>query len=277
MDPSQLSILVVDDSRTTRNLLCETLKVNDYNVTPAANGKQALALMKVEQYDLILLDYEMPDMNGPDVLKIIHATDSLKHIPVIMCTSHIDPEHVNECISMGISDYIAKPLNLKVVRNRIWKCLLNHHLNKKPDRPSNLPHSDMPATVLVVDDSKINAKVVARHIVSSGHEPVIANSGAEALEILHQNPIDIIMLDIVMPELDGFQVLERIKQDKTLKNIPIIMISSLDKTDEMGKCFELGADDYICKPFKAALLKLRLDSVLSTRRQLLQPEVIMEG
>jgi len=123
--------------------------------------------------------------------------------------------------------------------------------------------------ILVVDDSKINRMMLARAVEKQGHQVTTAQDGRQALALLRSaqaGPFDVILLDVLMPEMDGYQVLEQVKGDSALRHIPVIMISALDEMDSAIRCIEMGATDYLPKPFNPALLQARLDASLAEKR-----------
>src|SRR5829696_4831582 len=126
---------------------------------------------------------------------------------------------------------------------------------------------DVPAgRVLVVDDDSLNRMLLTRSLEQQGHRVGSAASGHEALEILREKPFDVVLLDIVMPELDGVSVLERLKRDPVLQHVPVIMISAVDEIDTVVRCIEMGAEDYLPKPFNPVLLRARINAALAKTR-----------
>jgi adenylate cyclase len=120
--------------------------------------------------------------------------------------------------------------------------------------------------VLVVDDFQPNRDLLKRRLTQEGYQVSEACDGEEAIELLNHHPYDIVLLDILMPRLNGFQVLEYIKQRKELASIPVIVISAMDQIDGVIKAIELGAEDYLTKPFNPVLLKARIKSSLEKKR-----------
>ena len=123
--------------------------------------------------------------------------------------------------------------------------------------------------ILVVDDNKINLMMLTRALTSQGYQVTTAVNGGEALEILYSpaaETIDVVLLDILMPDLDGYQVLEKIKDKEELYHIPVIMISALDEIDSVIRCIEMGATDYLHKPYNPALLEARINASLADKR-----------
>ncbi len=123
--------------------------------------------------------------------------------------------------------------------------------------------------ILVVDDNKINLMMLTRALTSQGYQVMTAKDGGQALEILYSpqaETIDVVLLDILMPDLDGYQLLEKIKEKENLRHIPVIMISALDEMDSVIRCIEMGATDYLHKPYNPALLEARLNASLVEKR-----------
>ena len=121
-------------------------------------------------------------------------------------------------------------------------------------------------SILVVDDDPINRRLLARALDALGHAVLTAADGREALEVLRAREPDVVLLDIVMPGMDGVTVLERIKADPDLRGVPVIMVSALEDVDGVIRCIELGAEDYLPKPFDPVLLRARVRAGLDKRR-----------
>ncbi len=120
--------------------------------------------------------------------------------------------------------------------------------------------------LLIVDDNEDNRSVLARRLEKQGHWAVTASSGAEALSALAEQPFDLVLLDIMMPEMDGYEVLSRIKADPQTQRLPVIMISALDEIESVVRCIEIGAADYLPKPFNPTLLRARVGASLREKR-----------
>ncbi len=120
--------------------------------------------------------------------------------------------------------------------------------------------------VLVVDDNATIHDMLYHQLKQQGHMVTVAEDGRQALELVHAQPFDLILLDIMMPEMDGYQVLEHLKGDPTLRHIPVIVISAVDNLDSITKCIQLGAEDYLPKPFNPILLKARTSACLEKKQ-----------
>jgi phosphoserine phosphatase RsbU/P len=126
--------------------------------------------------------------------------------------------------------------------------------------------SSDPGIVLIVDDNEHNRDLLSRRLRRQGHLVTMAENGRQALELLQAQRFDLVLLDIMMPEMNGYEVLEFLKRDAGLRHIPVIMISAVDDLDSIVRCIELGAEDYLFKPFNPVLLKARIGASLEKKR-----------
>jgi CheY-like chemotaxis protein len=131
------------------------------------------------------------------------------------------------------------------------------------------PRGDAAGTVLVVDDAALNRRLLERALANEGYATVLAEDGARALDLLRVGgapAVDVVLLDIIMPRLDGYETLATIKADPRLQHLPVIMITAVDETESAVRCIGLGAVDYLPKPFDAAILRARIAASLATKR-----------
>jgi signal transduction histidine kinase len=124
----------------------------------------------------------------------------------------------------------------------------------------------VPGTLLVVDDESTNRDVLSRRLRRQGHTVVTANSGADALAVMRERPFDLVLLDIMMPDMDGYEVLRRLKSDDHLQHVPVVMISAVDELQSVVRCIAAGAEDYLAKPFNPTLLQARIGACLEKKR-----------
>ncbi len=122
--------------------------------------------------------------------------------------------------------------------------------------------------ILVVDDNEMNRDMLSRRLERQGYRSMVAEDGLQAMELVRAHAFDLILLDIMMPRLNGYQFLEQAKTDPALRHIPIIIISAVDDLDSVVKCIEMGAEDYLFKPFNPILLKARISASLEKKRLL---------
>jgi len=137
-------------------------------------------------------------------------------------------------------------------------------------RPGAEPHAPLATpqtgTVLVVDDNEVNRDMLSRRLERQGHTVRLAGNGRHALAMLQSEPVDLVLLDILMPELDGFETLKQLKASDALRHTPVIMLSALDELDSVVRCIEAGAEDYLPKPFNPVLLTARINACLEKKR-----------
>jgi adenylate cyclase len=124
----------------------------------------------------------------------------------------------------------------------------------------------MTGKILIADDNRVNRLLLGRGLEQQGHTVVFAEHGREALELLRKDDFDLLLLDVLMPELDGYEVLAELNHDLHLREIPVIMTSSLDELDSVVKCVEMGAEDYLNKPINPVLLNARIGASLEKKR-----------
>jgi serine phosphatase RsbU (regulator of sigma subunit) len=130
---------------------------------------------------------------------------------------------------------------------------------------SRLP-TDAPAQILVADDVEMNRDLLARRVRRLGHDVLMAEDGVQALALLRERPVDVVLLDIMMPNMNGYEVLEAMVADERLRQVPVIMISAVDDKESIARCIGLGADDYLPKPFDPLILQARLGASLARKR-----------
>src|SRR5476649_1012757 len=127
--------------------------------------------------------------------------------------------------------------------------------------------SDADAALLIVDDIEDNRFALTRRLARQGYLNVTsAVDGRQALELLNSKPFDLVLLDIMMPNVNGYEVLAQMKASGSLRHIPVIMISAIDEIDSVIRCIELGAEDYLSKPFNPTLLRARVGATLEKKR-----------
>jgi adenylate cyclase len=129
-----------------------------------------------------------------------------------------------------------------------------------------MAHSSQPGNLLVVDDNKVNRLLLGRGLEQQGHHVSFAENGRQALDMLRARPYDLVLLDIQMPEMDGYQVLAHMTADLHLRDVPVIVTSALEEIDSVVKCIEMGAEDYLTKPVNAVLLRARIGASLEKKR-----------
>lgn len=261
-------ILIVDDAHENLHALMNILR-DDYAISAATSGEKALELAQREpRPNLILLDVTMPGMNGYAVLSELKINPATAEIPVIFVTALAEAADDARGFKIGAADYITKPVNPDLLRIRVRTQLELQRYRQNPVMFGVVAHaeSERPYSVLVVDDVPANIYELLEALKDS-YRIQVANSGAKALEIVHgSTPPDLILLDVLMPEMDGYEVCRRIKSTPEGKNIPVIFVTVADAVEEKLKGFELGAADYITKPFDIDEVRARIRTHLELTR-----------
>ncbi|MFN3544769.1 MAG: PleD family two-component system response regulator [Thiobacillus sp.] len=248
------SILLVDDKHELRVLLSRRLEQAGYLVTPALNGRHALQLLALERFDLVLLDIEMPEMDGLATLAAMKGDERLAAIPVVMITATSSREAVVECLSLGAADYLIKPVNPLELTQRVHRCLT---IRAIPFEPTVQLGDVAGSRVLIVDDEPLNLKLLDRRLAQMGYHAVSAADGRQALELLARGRFDAVLLDVQMPEMNGFEVLRAIRANPAWSGMPVLMLSADGSEVTIDQCYRDGADDYLVKPYHTPDLQMR--------------------
>lgn len=247
------TILIVEDDELNRTLLKRRLDDEGYNISVCENGLDAINLATEQKFDLILLDLKLPDISGLQVLIDIKNNPDLEKTHIIMVTANDERETVLQCIEKGATDYLIKPFAMPVVKARVQRCLNNLYENK--DKPPG-------TNILLVDDQELSRDVLAHRLKKNGYKIKCVSNGAEAFAVLANNHFDLILLDILMPDISGVDILKSIRSEGHHKETPVIMVTALDDMETVNQCMHFGADDYILKPLNTELLKIRISSCL---------------
>ncbi len=261
-------ILIVDDVNENLHALMHILR-DTYAIVAANSGEKAIELaQRVPQPDLILLDIKMPGMDGYSVLASLKANPQTADIPVIFVTALAEAADEARGLTLGVADYITKPVNPDLLHRRIHNQLELQRHRRNPLTLDYQQHADPEhrATLLLVDDVPANIHELLEAL-KDDYRILVANSGAKALEMV-QGPItpDLVLLDIVMPVMDGYEVCRRLKATPLGNRIPVIFVTVVDQTTQKVKGFEVGGADYITKPFDIDEVRARVRTHLELAR-----------
>jgi len=274
-------LLVVEDVELNRDLMVQLLK-KDYEVITASDGAAGVELVSHERPDLILMDLSLPVFDGWEATRRIKALPGMENVPVIALTAHAMPGDEEKARAAGCDDYLTKPIDENLLFAKLRE-FLGTGITDSPTDQSIMDIQEVPASksslgirevlgksdkpvILVVDDVPVNIDYLEQELGHLGYMTVTATNGLEALDQVKVTSPDMILLDIMMPEMDGFEVLACLKSDKNWRDIPVIVISSVSDIESVVRGIELGADDYLPKPFDPTLLKARLSSGLERKR-----------
>jgi diguanylate cyclase (GGDEF)-like protein/PAS domain S-box-containing protein len=261
-------ILIVDDVNENLHALMSILRDN-YAIIAATNGEKALELaVRIPSPDLVLLDIKMPDMDGYEVLRRLKSNPATADIPVIFVTALSESADEAKGLKMGAADYISKPVNPDLLKLRILTQLELRRYRRKPmiSLSGQITMQDARPTLLVVDDIPANVHELIE-VLKDEYRIIVANNGPKALELVQgMTPPDLVLLDIVMPDMDGYEVCRRIKATALGNRIPVIFVSIVDSTVDKVRGFSIGAADYITKPFDIYEVRARIQAHLELSR-----------
>ena len=251
-------ILIVEDSKTQAKQLDAILKQLGYRIVITNSAREALFILKEQKPVIIISDILMPDIDGYQFCKLLKSDDKLKDIAVILLTQLSDPREIVKGLACGADDFIVKPYNEEFLLARIHATLA---LKTKQDTASKL------ATILVVEDSPTQAEQLKYLLEEKGYAVMVAANGKEGFAVAKKFRPTIIISDIVMPVMDGYELAEKIKKDKDVKDIPIIFVTALtDRKDASRKAFVV-ADGYFTKPYDDKYLISKIEALLTASRQ----------
>jgi CheY-like chemotaxis protein len=269
MDRAPL-ILLVEDSRTQAIKFRHLLQKEHWEVAWADTVDQAMEQIDIAKPDLILLDYYLPGIRGDELCRRLRMNLDTRAIPVLMMTE--DETHTNEVVGLdsGADDFVAKSVDADILLLRI-RTLLN-----KAVRPGSIFGSgDAPfrnARLLTIDDSPTFLEYLRDQLVKEGWRVEKATSGREGLERIRKEPFDCVLVDLIMPEMDGIEVCRRINELRRSMDNPlaVLMLTGRETKEDMTKALEAGADDFVGKSSDLPVLKGRIRALL--RRKSFQEE-----
>jgi CheY-like chemotaxis protein len=249
-------LLVVEDDPAERMSIEELIRHDDVEITAVGTGKEALEMMRERNFDCVVLDLRLPDISGFDLLSEVQKDERLRDVPIIVFTGReLTPDEENQLRKM------AKSIVLKGVQSpeRLLDetSLFLHRV--VADLPAgkqrmleSLNQSDealISKKVLVVDDDVRNIFALTSLLERHQMHTVVAASGEEAINIVQKTPdVSLVLMDIMMPEMDGYETMRRIRQEPQFRRLPIIALTAKAMKGDREKCLEAGASDYIAKP-----------------------------
>ncbi|HEX7479359.1 MAG TPA: response regulator [Polyangiales bacterium] len=251
-------VLVIDDSVTFRNELKQSLEGAGYHVREAATGEEGLALAAADRPDAVVVDGMLPGIDGATVVRRLKSDTALRGTPCLLLTAAEGTEDELRALEAGADAYVRKSEDLGVILVRLAALLRGAIATGGETSPSLLG----PKRLLAVDDSITYLQELGSQLRQEGYDVVLATSGEEALELLAVQPVDCILLDLIMPGLSGQDTCRRIKQRAEWRDIPLVMLTARDDRDAMIEGINAGADDYIAKSADFDVLKARLRAQL---------------
>jgi diguanylate cyclase (GGDEF)-like protein len=258
-------VLVVEDHPINQQVVQSQLEQMGLTVSLAGNGAEGVEQARREQYDLVLMDIQMPIMDGYEAARAIRTFNT--EIPIIALTAAALVEDREKALQAGMNDHLGKPFSAQQLFDHLRPWLQTRQFAAEPssvaaETAGSKVTAQLPVTqkrsLLIVDDMTANIRILA-NLLKDDYTIQIANRGQKALDIARgSQPPDLILLDIMMPEMDGYQVCRELKNNQATSHIPVIFVTAMDEVENQKKGLSLGAVDYITKPFDADIVKVRV-------------------
>jgi HAMP domain-containing protein/CheY-like chemotaxis protein/signal transduction histidine kinase len=255
-EPRRKRLLVVEDNAAEQMSIDELLGHDDIEIVNVATGGEALTAMKQSPCDCVVLDLRLPDMSGFEVLERMRADKELAEVPVVVFTGReLSGEEDAQLHSMARSIVVKGVESPERLLNETALFLHRVITDLPPEKQQMLQRlnsSDedlVGRTALLVDDDPRNIFALSSALERRGMNVLTATTGAEAISIIRETPsLAIVLMDIMMPEMDGYQTIEQIRQDKAYRRLPIIALTAKAMKGDREKCLQAGASDYLAKP-----------------------------
>jgi signal transduction histidine kinase/DNA-binding response OmpR family regulator len=261
IDLTGLKVLVVDDNATNRRILEGFLRTWGVYATLVSGGTEALdeaerAAALGQRYDLVLLDYQMPDMDGFRVAELLRQNRELVGLTIMMLSSADHPRSSALCTELGIASHLTKPIIPAALLKAIRRIVGASRPNETPAtrialRPARIaPGGDVLLDILVAEDTPVNQILVRRMLEKQGHAVTVAEDGKKAIAAYEERPFDLILMDVQMPEMNGFEATALIREKQRVSGVyvPIIAMTAHALNGDRERCLDAGMDDYISKP-----------------------------
>ncbi len=263
-------VLVVEDNPANLSLMEYLLRAFGYTVLTAIDGVQGIELARREIPDVILMDLQMPKLNGFEAASQLKAHPALKRIPLVAVTAFAMVGDRDKILAQGFDGYIPKPITPETFVDQVQTFIPSNFRSQQPATPLDSPPvaaaPSAGATVLVVDNSPVNVALVKSTLEPFGYVVLAAGSVQEALQVAEGRALDLILSDVHMPGQSGYDLIRIVKSDDRLRTIPFLFISSTvwgEKERQEG--LRLGAHRFILRPIEPQALIAEIDACLSDR------------
>ena len=253
---SERRILIVDDSAVFRMSMKKILASMNAEIILAQDGQEGLDLALQENFDIVVSDIDMPKINGIELCRSLKDTASTQGIPVVMVSTFDSESDVDKGFQAGASAYLSK----YDIQDRLLETV-ESVLSKSKFKSNRL--------VMVVDDSKVVLKIVEKGLAEAGFRVITAENGKKALNLLETIQPDLILTDIEMPDINGFEFCGTVHMNPELSTVPIVAMSSKTDRGYMKRMLQNGASAFLCKPFNIDELVILVEKMLSDQFHML--------
>ena len=259
---AQKKILIIEDDLILLNLLKDKLTKAGYNITSAENGKLGLKMAQVDRPDLILLDLILPEMDGMTILEKIRADSSISSMPIIIISNSGQPFEIEKAEKMGIEDYLVKtefdPGEVLKKVDKFFKKTRNGKVENyfeaddaiKPEENKNekiIDSNPEQTSVLIIEDDRFLRELISQKLEKERIKTILAITAEEALALLKKERPHLILLDLILPGMSGFEFLEKLRTDPNLSDIPVIVLSNLGEKKDKETAMNLGAKSFLVR------------------------------
>jgi PAS domain S-box-containing protein len=265
-----LSVLVVDDNHTNRRILQQVLRSWSMRPTLAEDARTALSHLERQSaagrpFPLVLVDKNMPEMDGFDLVQRIRENRRLPEPAMIMLTSAGEPGEVTRCRELGVAAHLIKPVGRTELREAVLRALTGKPAAAAaaPDPEQRLQAPCRPLRILLAEDNVVNQKVVCGLLEKQGHHVEIAGNGREALDRLTRDTFDVVLMDVQMPEMDGLEATAAIRklEKHSGGHVPILALTAHAMKTDVEGCLAAGMDGYLSKPVRPADLLRQIEQL----------------
>ena len=243
-------ILLVEDNPVDFEMIRTALEKRAYKVLTATNGKEAINQALNESPDLILLDMILPGMHGLEVAIKLKKLPETEEIPIIAISAVGSTEFINECYQEGVCAFIKKPYQEQNLFEKIEKFMRTQRKTEKKK-------------VLIIDEDPAEVTLLTMSLLRHGYKVLSASDGKEGVKLVLSEKPDLILSDVMMPKMSGWETFDKIKENPSWNNIPVVFLTA--RTDRIAKnAGSFLGEDYIEKPFEIDELKRRIDEIINS-------------
>ncbi|MCP4108803.1 MAG: response regulator [Desulfobacteraceae bacterium] len=271
-----MRVLVVDDNRFSREILQRFLTSLTFETTSAGSGEEALEELKKaaeeDPYKLVLMDWRMPDMDGVDTIKLIKDAPWLDKLPTVIMVTAFDRDDVAwQTEYIGVNSFLIKPITQSLLFDTIMEVFERDDKSSR-DQTSTSERTEAEekirwTRILLVEDNSINRQVAMELLENAGVMVGVANNGKEAILALEKFDYDAVLMDVQMPEMDGYEATELIRCDPGYKDLPIIAMTAHAMTGDRERCLKSGMNDYLTKPIDTGQLFSTLAKWIKSKKR----------
>ncbi len=259
VDTSKKTLLYVDDSPVMHHFVRSALENTGYELIEAADGEEGYRKYCEYLPNVIVTDIEMPNMNGLDLCKKIKENNEGRFIPIVILSSKSQPIDIDTAFNFGADDYLVKPVTPEKLLEKI-KDYFGVLDRKKRNK------------ILVVDDSKVSAEMISHALTKNSHNVIMVSDGEKALDVAKKERPEVIITDIDIPGINGYELIKRARETAEIKDVSVIMMSSRNKKSDIKKSEKLGVAKYFVKPFDIEKLIIVVEQLLLERYNIYRKE-----